>query len=277
MLLHCASCVYELYLYGTIGAFSSGDLVLVQADEADPSKVVVLLHPSADDSNADGAVSNTSFEGARAFNAVGWRDPDGELVTAAKDIPLGMFRVARPPYGIQENGRLVTLEYVQDDGSFLKSPRRGLSFENPAAKELKFIVHHVATALAYEAALHVQQLVFFACCAGLVEGTNVFLQSITMLQRTKNKSHITYYVSGFMLWLSFLVLRVVFLPLLVYRFYLDMSAKPTKTIDKVSHAYAGMGISAVVGIWMLSCYWFASISKGLLKTLCGTGQKVAQD
>ena len=54
------------------------------------------------------------------------------------------------------------------------------------------------------------------------------------------------------------------LPALVYVFYADMQAKPSKTIDKVNQYYAMVGAAAVAGIWMLSCYWFALISKGMV-------------
>jgi hypothetical protein len=66
---------------------------------------------------------------------------------------------------------------------------------------------------------------------------------------------------------TFFIFRVLSLPALVYVFYADMQAKPTKTIGKVNQYYAMVGAAAVAGIWMLSCYWFALITKGLLSTI----------
>merc|ERR1711871_1697920 len=173
MLLHCASNVYELYLYGALGAFSKGDAIIVSDDAKTLSHVTGASSPAG------------AGRASRPFKAVAWRNPDGEYVSR-RHVPSGMQQVAE----LLEGGRQCALT-------------NGFVVENPSAKPMRYIIHHVLTIVVYEAALHMEQLHFFACWAGLCEVTNLFLQPHTMLTRTNMKQSWAYYLNGLLLWGSF--------------------------------------------------------------------------
>ena len=74
-------------------------------------------------------------------------------------------------------------------------------------------------------------------------------------------------VNGFMLWLTFLVFRIVSLPALFYIFYVDFTEHYSATWELGHWSSKYFFYTNTLIIWVLSCVWFAKITEGLLAAL----------
>ena len=85
-----------------------------------------------------------------------------------------------------------------------------------------------------------------------------------------------YVVSGAGLWISFVFLRLLNLPLCMYWYYADTVADPQSTWLALHPVLRWVGMPSTFFIWALSCTWFVPITQGLLKAV-GVGQNKAGD
>lgn len=79
---------------------------------------------------------------------------------------------------------------------------------------------------------------------------------------TKNTSGLPYAINGILMWLTFLIFRVLWLPCVLYFAWLNR--------DGIISCHALVAYPMVIGtiaILCLSLYWFSLITKGMIKTL----------
>ena len=139
-------------------------------------------------------------------------------------------------------------------------------------KGLDLWAHHVLGLLVLLRALDGGQCAIYIAWAGISEGTTVFLSLRALLLESSQTAHPLYVVNGAFLWLSFLVLRVLWLPTCAWRLARDIFIVPTSGLSARFEADAHLMLRQVllwscVFIWALSTFWFGKITSGLLKVL----------
>uniref|UniRef100_A0A7S2RIV2 TLC domain-containing protein n=1 Tax=Rhizochromulina marina TaxID=1034831 RepID=A0A7S2RIV2_9STRA len=140
-----------------------------------------------------------------------------------------------------------------------------------SGKELQFYLHHVVVIGNCSYMLVTGRGHLWCSWLGLVEGTNVPLCSLTFLGSTSFKGGLLYTLSGVMLWISYVVLRVISAPAAMYYIYLDSQNHPGSAwISKDPEFNTGWYVFVYASgafLWGLSMYWFYLITKGLLKAI----------
>ena len=135
-------------------------------------------------------------------------------------------------------------------------------------KGVEFYMHHVLVLLNYFDVLRTGTMQWFAARDGIVEGTNIPLCMITLLRLFNKSDHPLYAINGLGLWVSFLVLRIVNLPLVIQQWREDMVSKEGRDCwerNTTLAKYIAMPTTAF--LWLLSSAWMLPITSGLLKTL----------
>lgn len=145
-------------------------------------------------------------------------------------------------------------------------------------KTFEFYAHHVVVLACCGSMLFTGRATAYCAWLGLVEGTNVPLCSLTLLGKVAKGSS-AYVASGALLWVSYVILRVVSCPVAMYMMYNDRFVlDPDRTWSYVLTG-AQEDLAWFIGVhsggtflWLLSMYWFYLITKGLLKAI-GVGVK----
>ena len=99
-------------------------------------------------------------------------------------------------------------------------------------KGLEFYLHHALVLLNYIDVLKTGTMQYYAAKDGLVEGTNVPLCLVILLRMFGRTSHPLYTVNGILLWASYIPLRLVNLPMMVYQWIQDLSTEEGKEVEK---------------------------------------------
>ena len=113
---------------------------------------------------------------------------------------------------------------------------------------------------------------FYAAWDGIVEITNLPLCAMTLMNRLGMKAHPFYVPNGVLLWLSFVVFRVVSLPGWLISFARDVIQHP-ELFAATPPTLAYVTLPSTIAIWALSMTWFAKIHKGMMKALRGGSQR----
>ena len=135
-------------------------------------------------------------------------------------------------------------------------------------KGLEFYLHHVLVLVNYFDVLRTGTMQYFAAKDGIVEGTNVPLCMVTLLRLFGKSDHPLYAANGLGLWVLFLALRIVNLPLVIKQWREDLSSKEGKDCwerNSTLAKYTAMPTTAI--LWLLSLAWMIPITSGLLKTI----------
>lgn len=133
------------------------------------------------------------------------------------------------------------------------------------------LYHHVASITVMVLGLYTNLNYFWCALNCLSELTSIFL-AILFLHKDMgwNEKSIVYQLNGFLLWLSFLILRIINFPCVIayYTYELVYFKERTWTsvsnIGKISHLY---NIFTTLLLFVLSSMWFQKISAGLFKSL----------
>jgi len=105
-----------------------------------------------------------------------------------------------------------------------------------------------------------RRLVFFYVWMGLVEGTNPCLSALYVLQRAERKDSSMMTICGVLLWLGFLLLRMVNVPLVFLG-----TVRDTPFVSDEDKIHLRFGQSSVLIIFFMSTFWFYKLTKGMLK------------
>jgi len=142
-------------------------------------------------------------------------------------------------------------------------------------KDALMYIHHACVLANLVPVLCTNRLHFYSCWMGLVEGTNPCLSGVFFFPRINMKDSIFLTISGVMLFLGFLFLRVIPLP---YIFYCVMKDWDTLDWSMASSAWAYcFGSVSIIFLWCLSTFWFYRIALGMFKTLGWIKPKAKKD
>mmetsp|Transcript_8366 Transcript_8366/g.13571 ORF Transcript_8366/g.13571 Transcript_8366/m.13571 type:complete len:260 (+) Transcript_8366:168-947(+) len=89
-------------------------------------------------------------------------------------------------------------------------------------KQYEFYLHHVLVVWQYGTGLILGRLLGFLACAGLVEVTNVFLSSLSMMGRMDLKTSPLYLGAGVGLYVSYVMSRLILLPITLGCLFYDI-------------------------------------------------------
>lgn len=136
-------------------------------------------------------------------------------------------------------------------------------------------LHHGLSMICYGCGLATGRMHFWGCLDGCCEMSTIFLNNVYMTKElTYNGKELKefmpgwmYAINGVILWLSFLIFRLVLFPVWLFSWYQDVTAFPGKTWDRVSliERYMHPGVTAF--LFFLSAFWFISVTKGMLKAV----------
>mmetsp|Transcript_3050 Transcript_3050/g.4413 ORF Transcript_3050/g.4413 Transcript_3050/m.4413 type:complete len:328 (+) Transcript_3050:41-1024(+) len=141
---------------------------------------------------------------------------------------------------------------------------------------LMMLLHHVVSIAVYGYGCFTPRCHLFAGWDGLCEYSAIPLNVLQMwhafkLSKTQYPYGILYKINGFFLWLTYAVFRIASFSALIYVLGSDGFFPDEKTgkLAKITffESYAGLG--ANVFLLIISCIWFITITKGLLKALLG--------
>lgn len=136
-------------------------------------------------------------------------------------------------------------------------------------KELILYVHHALAILNLGNILFFNYNHFIACVMGLVEGTNPCLAAVYAFKRVGKPWVDSPWstVAGVGLWVGFLVLRIINLPIALYWTTFDFLTLQASGQKPEVQPWYFMGLVSIALIWTLSSYWFYRITLGMLKQL----------
>lgn len=137
-------------------------------------------------------------------------------------------------------------------------------------KPIHFYMHHVLVILCFASFLVTGRGHLWCCWLGLVEASNPFLCLLSLMRQVPAlKATMFYYVNGFLLWLAYVVFRVVSPLFSVHYMYVEM--RDRKDVAWVSEdrsynvAWIALMVVSVSFVYILSLIWFSVITKGLYK------------
>ena len=152
-------------------------------------------------------------------------------------------------------------------------------------KSWVFSLHHGIVLWCYALGLYTGHLHFWGIWCGVVEFTNIPVCILKIcLVLNLGRGSLLEAVNGGCLYLSYLSLRVLSLPLMLICLYLDCVNQPDATwrfaLEGADAATRWLAITVpacTAAIWVLSCIWFVPIHKGMIKVLRGLDPIGGQD
>ena len=126
-------------------------------------------------------------------------------------------------------------------------------------QNISMLIHHVLLILFFGLALYYNFIIYYASMSGIAEVTNIFLIPLNLMKR--NSWHLDKIIyPGLGLFVSFLFARIILLPYVYY-----LSTKDISSIKEENLIQFYLSRTGLVIIFLLSCYWFYKIGKGLIK------------
>jgi len=115
---------------------------------------------------------------------------------------------------------------------------------------------------------------YWACLNGTCEATNIFLNNLYLLKAiyVKNKQlqdylPRTHIINGALLWLSYVVFRLLLFPYWICTWRIDVTDDKALTWDRVSLYERYFYPSVTVFLLVISFTWFVKITQGLFKAV----------
>eukprot|EP01123_Difflugia_compressa_P015164 TRINITY_DN8387_c0_g1_i1.p1 TRINITY_DN8387_c0_g1~~TRINITY_DN8387_c0_g1_i1.p1 ORF type:complete len:264 (+),score=44.02 TRINITY_DN8387_c0_g1_i1:62-853(+) len=134
--------------------------------------------------------------------------------------------------------------------------------------KIMMFFHHVFTIACYVVGLHYKRIWFYGSLAACCELSTMFLNNVFLFKELNvNRSIQT--INGVLLWLSYLILRIVLFPFWAYLFIGDILASPSTTWDTLTTIERVFFVPTPVLLFLLSCNWFVGITKGMIKAVKG--------
>ena len=124
-----------------------------------------------------------------------------------------------------------------------------------SGKDPLMILYHCVTIIAIGSIIWTGKLIFYASGIGIVEGTKLWLNVIILPKRENIESKWNKF-GGVELFVGFLVLQVVNLPLIFFYSILDFKT----AIESMPMQYA-LGQIMILFLWLFSTFWFIKIAK----------------
>mmetsp|Transcript_1315 Transcript_1315/g.2499 ORF Transcript_1315/g.2499 Transcript_1315/m.2499 type:complete len:293 (-) Transcript_1315:14-892(-) len=134
--------------------------------------------------------------------------------------------------------------------------------------------HHLLVLVSYSLGLSQRACHFYLLCFASTELTTPFINLRWFLYESGHKDGLAYKVNGFLMWLSFTIVRAAFCPYLLYHFL--SNAESVYNYPFGSVFFISEVIGYIFAITLLNWYWWALITKGLLKVLLGGSAKNGQ-
>ena len=128
-----------------------------------------------------------------------------------------------------------------------------------SGKDPLIILYHCVAIVAISGVIWTGKLIFYVCGIGIVEGTKLWL-NVTFLPKRQNFESKWNKFGGVDLFVGFLILQVVNLPLVLFYSILDFKT----TIESMPMQYA-IGQIAIIFLWLFSTFWFIKIAKAFRK------------
>ena len=151
----------------------------------------------------------------------------------------------------------------------------------PFKHKIPLLSHHILSCIAYSGGLLTGRLHFWAALDGMCEFTNIFL-NILLLTKTsggpsfgpkfKKKLGVIFDINGILLWISFLIFRIVLFPAWLYYFMRDcfvdngINLALWSTVTTFEFTFYPM---VTVFLMALSTLWFWKLTIGVIKSLRG--------
>lgn len=126
-------------------------------------------------------------------------------------------------------------------------------------KNISMLIHHLVLICTFSYSIYRKFILFYISSAGFAEITNIFLIPVTIMKR--NKVYLDKLVyPGIGLFLSFLFARIFLFP---YVYNLSTYDIPNVKNKDIYHFHIAR--TMLMLIFVLSCYWFIKITRGLIK------------
>lgn len=136
---------------------------------------------------------------------------------------------------------------------------------------LQMTAHHLLSVFCFGNALVTTRMHFWANFDGCCEFSTVFLNMVFGFKWVFPKDPPTCFIAqsltGVMLWIGFVVFRLILFPMWLWMFYQDITTDPEESWDTVTTMERFLYPSVTLFLLVLSTIWFVPITKGLLKAL----------
>lgn len=124
----------------------------------------------------------------------------------------------------------------------------------------QLMAHHVLSIACFAGGFYFDRFRFWTAFAGLCETTNLFLVPVFAAKELPQiKFQSWYKFNGLLLWVTFVVYRLILFPVWLYVWYSDV--KPLDVSPFEQYGYP----STIFALLVLSCFWFMQIHRGLVK------------
>lgn len=158
-------------------------------------------------------------------------------------------------------------------------------YQRDLRSKLPILLHHVCSILGYAGGIFFNRMHFYACLDGMCETTTVFLNILLL---TKTNTTISKWMSanldpllklnGVMLWLAFIVFRLVLFPGWLYLFGSDwFQLLSEQQKSKMSFFELIVYPAVNVLLLVLSSIWFLRIHSGMMKAMSAVKPKPAKE
>lgn len=151
-----------------------------------------------------------------------------------------------------------------------------LALEGPLAKKVPMLVHHITSVGCFTYGALSGRMYFWASLAGVCETSTMFLNVVLLSKvkgggvadwMAKNLGGLPLTINGALLWLAFLLCRVLLFPGWLLLFVRDYSAMTPGQQERVTSVeLGGYGVTVVL-LWVLSMMWFLRVHAGFMKAV----------
>lgn len=136
-------------------------------------------------------------------------------------------------------------------------------------RELIFHFHHCLVIVMFSVILYYPHLLFYVCWAATVETTGLCVNYF-FIDKKLHPNGPPNITAGVLMWLSFLVFRLLSLPALLIVAAIDIVSRPSIATEQ-SLAYLLLNAFSAVCVVSMSAMWFVKMTRGILKVLNTTG------
>jgi len=129
------------------------------------------------------------------------------------------------------------------------------------------LAHHICGIVPFGLGTYYREFMYFSPIIVLAECSTPFVNARWFMSVSHNTGSIWYALNGLMMWLSFLLCRIIWLPYGCR----ELIARSTEYLTSDKY-HLSVIIPIFVGTpiaYLLSAYWFVLITKGLVKVALG--------
>ena len=148
-----------------------------------------------------------------------------------------------------------------------------LVYTSGASKLNQFLMtfHHALSIAAFaipclDSNMHMH---YFGCLDGCCEVTTIFLNNLLIFRAAGKTDNVPFKLNSVLLWLSFILFRVLLFPYWLYTWYRDIAANPAVTKDTLTSFELTFYPFVTAFLWVLSCFWTWRLTLGMYKALFG--------